>query len=325
MFKSDKKTDVLIRAILFVMVFIALFAFLEAVTYDHHKSFDGWAYVYETDIDILIMGSSQADASFDASYISDKTGKNTVILSSGAQSAKQTYYNLIEVLKYQTPRLIVVEEFSIIEDTLGWMEEKGLYGLALANLDGMKMSFNKISAAFAAASFEGYGVFHIMREAGKTERFIFAIKHLPLQIKRIFEPESLWLSPHQGTILHTPDSMATKEQFEASLARVVDENFELPKENAKYMEKIINLCIKNDINIEFIKTPLIKNASSLSGHIAIVNHIKEMGVDVNTYNLMDEEMNISYVFEDFTDVNHVSKAGMRKVSDWFVRHINEMD
>ena len=290
------------------MVFVLIFAFLEALTYDHHKEYNGWAYVYQTDIDVLIMGSSQADASFDAKYISEETGKNVVILSSGAQSAKQLYFNLIEVLKYQKPELIMVEEFSIIEDTLSWMDENGLYGLALLNLDGMKMSPLKLRAAFSAVGFDGYGVFHIMREAGKTERFLFALKHLKLQIKRIFKPEEKWLSPYKGTIYHTPETLATEEEYLESVSRTPEEGFELPRENVRYMDKIIALCKKNGIEVELVKTPLIKNASSLSGHEAIVGHLKETNSDVKAFNLMDEESGLTFQFEDFTDVNHVSAS-----------------
>lgn len=323
MFSRDKKHNIIIRAISLVLVVVFLFAFLEALTYDHHRAFDGWAYVYETDIDVLIMGSSQA-ASFDAQYISQQTNTNTVILSSGAQSIKQIYYNLLEVVKYQRPKLIIVEEFSISEDTLAWMEELGLYGLALANLDGMKFSPLKLRSAFSTIGFEGFGVFHIMREAGKTERFIFAAKHLPLQLKRIFKPEERYFSPNKGTILHPPDSSITLEKYEASLNNTVDENFVLPKENIKYMEKVIDLCNKNDITIEFVKTPLIKNASSISGHYAISKHLIENGYDINTYNMMDEEVNVTYAFSDFTDVNHVNESGMRKISDWLSSHINDI-
>ena len=321
--KSDgKNKKVLIRAIIFVMLFVLLFAFLEAFTYDYSTAYDGWAYVYTDDIDILIMGSSEAHASFDAPYITEQTGKSTVILSSGAQSAKQIYFNLIEVLKYQKPELIVVEEFSIVEDTLSWMKENNLYGLALANLDGMKMSPLKLRAAFSTLGFEGYGVFQIMREAGKTERFIYSAQHAKSRLTHLFDPERKELSPTRGTVLTIPESTATVTQYEESLTREIDEGFKLPKENIIYMDKIIELCQENGIVIEFIKTPLIKNASSISGHYAIRKHLDEMGYDIKTYNLMDTEIGGDYLYEDFADLNHVSKSGMQKVSDWFVNHIN---
>ena len=322
MISDGKNTKVLIRAIVFVILFVLLFAFLEAFTYDYSTAYDGWAYVYTDDIDILIMGSSEAHASFDAPYITEQTGKSTVILSSGAQSAKQIYFNLIEVLKYQKPELIIVEEFSVVEDTLSWMRENNLYGLALANLDGMKMSPLKLRAAFSTLGFEGYGVFHIMREAGKTERFIYSVQHMRSRLTHLFDPERKELSPTRGTVLTIPESTATVTQYEESLTREIDKSYEIPKENIIYMDKIIELCSENGIELEFIKTPLIKNASSISGHYAIQKHLEEMGYDIKTYNLMDTSLGGDYLYEDFADLNHVSASGMQKVSDWFVKHIN---
>ena len=324
MFKSDKKPYVIIRALLFVAAFVLIFAFLEALTYDHNLAFDGWAYIYQTDIDIMIMGSSQAGA-FDAAYITEQTGKNTVILTSGAQGVKQIYFNLLEILKYQQPELVVVEEFSIIEDTLSWMEEQGVSGLALANLDGMRMSPLKLRAVFSTLGFEGYGVFHIMREAGKTERFIRAVKDLPQRLKSIFEPEERYMSPTKGTILYHPEYGPTRGQYEESLTRVPEENFALPEESVIYMDKIVDLCAEKDVKLEFIKTPLIKNQSSVSGHPVIAEHLKQTGSGVDTYNLMDGEYGLDMVFEDYTDVNHVSESGMRKLSDWFIAHLDDID
>ena len=245
------------------------------------------------------------------------------MLSSGAQSAKQVYFNLLEVLKYQSPELVVVEEFSFVEDTLSWMEEMGTTGLALANLDGMHMSFLKLRAAFSTLGFEGYGVFHIMREAGKTERFLFTLKHLKLELSRLFTPRRKPMLPTRGSVPHIYENPGMPEkQYEASLGTVPDENFKLTDENIKYMGKIIKLCEMEGIKLEFIKTPLIKNESSISGHSAIERYLNDKGYDIPTYNLMDAKYNIVMTKDDYIDVNHVSESGMLKVTGWFIDHIN---
>ncbi len=321
MFGSDKKTYVIIRAVAFVMVFIAIFAFLEALTYDHDKVYDGWKYVYDGDIDILIMGSSHVHTGFNAEYITEETGKSTVILSSGAQNIKQLYFNLVETLKYQKPEVIVVEEFSIIEDTIAWMKETDAIGLALSNLDGMKMSPLKLKAAFSTLGFDGYGVFQIMRESGKTERFIFALKHIKLAVKRMFTPKEKPFSETRGTEPSVTVENNLSERYNESLVHNIDKSFMLTNQNIKYMDKVIELCKENNIKLEFIKTPLIKNQSSISGHYAIEKHLEEQGYDINAYNLMDKKYNLGMELTDYADINHVSESGMKKVSDWFIEHI----
>lgn len=324
MVSKVKKHNVIIRALAFVLLFFVLFSYIEAVSYNNTFQYTGWSYVYEGDIDVLIMGSSQAASSFDANYITQKTGKSTVILSSGAQSITQIYYNLLEVVKYQNPDVVIVESFSVIEDTLAWMEENQVQGLALINLDGMKMSPLKIRAAFGTLGFDGYSAFQIMRESGKTERLLYAIKNIAQKTKSIFRPkESSSLNPSRGTIIYTPESIANDRQYEDSLNVQVDKNFTLPKDNIKYMKKMIKLCIENDITIEFIKTPLIKNKSSHSGHAAMVKILDEMEFNISAYNLMDDKYKLNLIKDDYSDVNHLSKTGMQKVSEWLVWHLEE--
>ena len=126
----------------------------------------------------------------------------------------------------------------------------------------------------------------------------------------------------RGTLLGEPTEYDLAEKFEESLVHEIDENFELNKQNIKYMEKIISLCQENGIELEFIKTPLIKNESSISGHAAIERYLNSKGYDIATYNLMDEKYGIVMTKDDYLDINHVSASGMLKVSEWFTEHIN---
>jgi hypothetical protein len=323
MFRSDKKINVIIRSIAFVLVFIIIFSYVEAISYNNRDIYDGWRYVYRDKIDVLIMGSSQVHSSFEAKYITEQTGKSVVLLSSGAQNIKQTYYNLLEVVKYQKPDLIVIESLSVIEDTLKWMRNKGVNGLALQNLDGMKMSPLKLRAAFSVLGFDGYGVFHIMREAGKTERIMSAFKHIKSRTKKIFNPVEIDLHPERGFVPKDKSLKITKEQYDRRDDYVIDDNFQLLEENVKYMEKVINICIENDIDIEFVKTPLIKNQNSMSGHLALLKYLEENEYDIKAYNLMEKKYGVEMLQEDYADVNHVSVSGARKISEWFAGHIKE--
>lgn len=323
MFRRDKKINIIIRACVFVLVFVCIFSYIEAISYNHRDIYDGWRYVYRENIDVLIMGSSQVHSSIEAKYITEQTGKSTVLLSSGAQNIKQTYFNLLEVVKYQKPDLIIIESLSVIEDTLKWMKDRGINGLALQNLDGMKMSPLKLRAAFSVLGFEGYGVFQIMREAGKTERLLTAFKHIKSRTKEIFNPVKIDLHPERGFVPKDKSLKVTKEQYDRRDNYVIDEEFELTKENIKYMEKVIKICMDNDIDIEFVKTPLIKNQNAMSGHLALVRYLEEKEYNIDAYNLMEEEYGVDLLQEDHADINHVSVTGARKISEWFACHLED--
>ncbi len=171
---------------------------MEAIFHDRTPVHTGWQYVYEEEIDVVVIGSSQVHYAIDAKLISKETGLSVVDISSGAQSVKQNYYNLVEILEHQDPDLVVVETYGIVEDTLSWMEENGTLGLVLAGIDDMEMGYNKLNAAFSILKFEGYPVFHIMRESGKTERMIAGIKDLPNRIDRLFRNDEVILDANRG-------------------------------------------------------------------------------------------------------------------------------
>lgn len=323
MFRSDKKYYVVIRAVAFVMVFIAMFAYLEAIIHDYTEYHAGWRYVYYDEIDVLIVGSSQVHYSIDAQSITDETDKSVVDLSSGAQSVKQSYYHLLEVFKYQQPDLLMLEMYGIIEDTLTWMEGNGTTGLILNGIDDMKMSPQKLYSSFSLLGFQGYGIFHIMRESGKTERLIAAIKDIKDRTLNLFNRVPTKLTAKRGYLRAPPGEMATAEEYARRLDVEIDPDFVIIEENLKYMDKIIELCEKNDVPIEFVKTPLLKRKNILSGMAFLDNYFDEKGYNINVYNLMDEQYDINLIQKDYADLNHLSYEGSIVVTEWFVEHIKD--
>lgn len=322
-FKSDKKIHVIIRAAAFVMVFIAVFAFLEALVHDYTEYHAGWRYVYYDDIDVLIVGSSQVHYSIDAQYITNETNKSVVDLSSGAQSVKQSYYNLLEVFKHQKPDLLMLEAYGIIEDTMTWMENNDTTGLILNGIDDMNMSPQKLYSAFSMMGFEGYGVFHIMREAGKTERLIAAIKDIKHRTQNIFHRVPVELTAKRGYLRAEPGAMADDEEYARRLDVEIDPDFVIIEESLKYMDKIIELCEKNDVPLELVKTPLLKRKNILSGIAFLNNYFDEKGYNIRVYNLMDDEYGIVLKQEHYADINHLSYEGSVIVTRWFAEHIKE--
>lgn len=321
MINSDKKNKVIFRTICFIMVFVVLFAYIEAISYDGKGIYPGWAYVYEDEIDVLIMGSSQAHSSFDAAYLTQQLNKSTVVLASGSQDIKQTYFNLLEVLKYQKPDIVFIESHSVIDDTLSWMMKNNNHGLILINLDGMKMSLTKLRSAFSTMGFEGYGVFQIMRNAGKTQRLISALSNIGKRTRNIFYPRNYVLNQARGYALFDATQDFGEKKWNDNLVPVIDYDFVLPKENVKYMEKIIRLCDKNDIDLEFVKVPQVKKSEMTSGHLAMIRLIEEKNYDVNAYNLMDPTVGLDFEMDDFGDINHLNAKGSKKTSDWLLNHL----
>lgn len=107
---------------------ILLFGSMEIaseVFYADSDIINNWRAFYaqeKNSIDYLIVGNSHAYASFDTEMIERETGKSAFILASPSQTVTQAYFNVKESLKYQKPEMIILETFSI-DNNSNWQSE----------------------------------------------------------------------------------------------------------------------------------------------------------------------------------------------------------
>lgn len=327
MSKNNKKSNTIffIRSLAFLAVVLAIFIVLELVVYQKPSVHYGWDYIYneDEDVDILIMGSSHVQHGIDAIYLNENLDKSTVLLTSKSQSIIQSYYNLVEVLKYKDPQLVVIESYSIIYPALEWMIDTQKEGLILTNLDNMKPSLSKYMSAYATLGFEGYSVFQIFRRTSRNEKLITAIKNPADTFNQVFNPIKWIMETTYGYYLSEPGEDISIDKYRDGLDTKIDLNFELPINNMIYLEKIITLCQKHDIELELIKVPVIKNAYYMSGNVALQKYLSDNDHDIAAINLMDEKHGIDLVASDFSDNNHLSRTGATKVAIWLTKRWQE--
>ena len=65
-------------------------------------------------VDVLVLGSSHAFEGVNTGVLWDDAGISSYILAGSIQPMWNTYYYLKEALKYQTPKLIVLDVYSTI-------------------------------------------------------------------------------------------------------------------------------------------------------------------------------------------------------------------
>ena len=66
-------------------------------------------------VDVLILGNSHANAGLDQEAMSAKLHANIVSLATKGQNIYQSYYCALEAYKYQTPKVLVIENFLFYE------------------------------------------------------------------------------------------------------------------------------------------------------------------------------------------------------------------
>lgn len=66
-------------------------------------------------VDILILGNSHANAGIDLDIINEKTKGKAVSLATRGQNIYQSYYAALEAYNYQTPEILIIENFLFYE------------------------------------------------------------------------------------------------------------------------------------------------------------------------------------------------------------------
>lgn len=307
----------MVRFIIFIFLLLIVLASLEFVIYTNDDGPVGWTYVYNDEIDVLIMGSSHVYCSIDTPYINENLNKNTVALAQGCMNAEMAYFNLVEVLKYQHPDVIVLEAYSIITDVLYDTEGTDLDVLIRGNLNGMKPSLNKYQAAVSMLGINSYTVFEVFRKDNSYKLWEFI--NNPYKTKQ----EDVSLNPGKGYQPMAIEQRFSDATYENRLYPDIDYNFKLPEENVKYFDKIIKLCNDYNVHLEIIKVPVLRTSEYISGCVAIQEFLDKNNHDLTLINLMEDKYKIPLEKIDYFDGDHLNKTGATKVADWFVEYLED--
>lgn len=129
---------VLVSVITAVLVFMRLGHVLEA-NYDGNQSMDGFYQLDRDSVDVVFYGSSHVYSGVNVAALWDDYGIAGYDMAGTMQTLWNSYYNMEETLKYQSPRLMVV-------DLYGIRIEEEYYGSTnvIKNVSSMRFSLNKI-------------------------------------------------------------------------------------------------------------------------------------------------------------------------------------
>lgn len=101
-------------------------------------------------VDVLVLGNSHADSGINYKILQAKSGLDSYNLSFESTNICQTYYNLLEAIRTQNPKLVIIENHIILSTgvddnflnpngSMNFKHPKSLYG--------KKISFNKYNEA----------------------------------------------------------------------------------------------------------------------------------------------------------------------------------
>lgn len=257
-------------------------------------------YKDETKHDVIMVGDCEIYENFSTAELWRKYGITSYLRGSAQQLAWQSYYMLEDTLRYETPKVVVFNVFSLK------YSEPQSEAYNRMTLDGMKWSSSKIDAIKASMTedenFVDY-VFPILRYHSRWSELDED------DFKHIFSKD---LVTHNGYYMRA--DVRPEGEFPDPMP-LADYTFgEKPME---YLERMKDLCKKNDIKLVLIKSPVKypywyeewdKQVSDFADkndltYINMIKDIDKIGLDMS---------------KDTYDAGlHLNINGAEKLSDYF--------
>lgn len=294
-----------------IKIFVSVFAFLllfSGVYYIVDKTLqfkyedgilpmeDLYAYP-DNSVDVLFLGSSHVGANVDTVRLCNDYGIAAYNLWGSVQPTWNSYYNLVEALKTQKPRVVVLETFLVSQD-YEYMD----YSRIIKNTMGMKMSKNKVDAVFASATPDvlsdvllGFSTYHTRyNELSETdfERYSW---NMEISDKNIDNGDYV-----------TPCTLPVKAG---------EETEELAEKMETYFLKIIELCEEQDIPLLLYTSPYSASAKEMRRYNKVAQIAEEYRIPYLNYNLNYQEIGIDFASDYCDSAGHFNNSGVKKMTE----------
>ena len=255
-------------------------------------------------VDVLVMGSSHAYVDIDPAVLEAEEGIYAYDLCASMQPVWNTYYDLKEALKYQQPKLIVVDIYRLVE-SFDYVKESKL----IKSTFGMRPSKEKMAAIRESLSAEQ------KKDAWLyfLEFPIYHNRYREITFSDFLEDYSL-PENYRG---HVPaDHVEAMERPDVSK---VTEQMPMTEKTALYFQKLLDLAKQEEIPVLLILTPYIVQEDDQKVYNTVtelVSAYPEEEVKYINFNEAYDEIGIDFA-TDFADYDHLNVTGCRKFSSYF--------
>lgn len=285
------------------------------------RIWDGFYSLKKGSVDLLVVGSSHAFATFDPSVILEETGMENYILASNSQNPVQTYYNVKEALHYQHPKAIIMEAFGI-DNNNNWR-----YGGATndrdwrkeCNIDGMRFGPTKLKAVMEQYEKTNWS-YALLPLARCHDNWAYnnISSNLTFYTKGIRD-----FSPFSPSL--TSMSAETMEKY--AQADYNPSEWVISATNELHFRKLAQLCREEGITLYLVMAPMydvyIRSINYDSRNSQIAALAESEGVYYLDCNLRYDEIGLTAQdFEDaFISFLHLNSSGAEKVTRFVMKEL----
>ena len=258
-------------------------------------------------IDVIFVGNSETSMGYSPITVWQKYGITSYNYGSSYQTTQIAYYKLQECLKYQNPKIILLETNSFFD--IASNEEANRKVLNNFKLDDVTLNAildknvdldNRLSCVFPLLRF------HSRWNQLQSNDFKISLKKEFQTVQYKGMPMNVKKSAYNGD----KDYMREKGKIE-----------KIPEKNLNYVEKIIKLCEDKKIKLFMVEIP--KTIWSLEKNKAIIELANNYGIDFIDFNLMQNQISLDWNNDTYDAGGHMNVYGAEKVSSYIGQVLSE--
>lgn len=300
-----------------VAFFVCLVLFLQAVygvlrlkREDGTLSMEAYYEQPKNSVDLLVMGSSHAYEGISTSALWKESGIAAYNLCGSAQPIWNTYYYMKEALKTQTPRVIVLDVFKVVDISDAYAPLTDTY----RNTMGIKSPLHRWQSVLASTDnwgdrlscFFGWPIYHTRYSELKKD-------DLMRQIEGV---DYVNFKGYVGNVNKPGDQVLPDTSADKSLAP-------LPPKGEDYLRRCIALAKEHDIPIVLTVVPHIISAAPYQPmYNSIAKLAQEEGVPFWDFNANFAETGLVDV-EHIADEQHLNVTGASLFATFLANRLRE--
>jgi hypothetical protein len=248
-----------IRFISFSLLFSFLFSLLNLAT---SMKEDRWMDFYDLprdSLDVVFMGNSHNYVAIQPQIIDDIVPVRSYVIGGGGENVALSYYELREVLKYQHPKVVVLETYTLdLNDQL--MPTQNYFGF----LDSGPWDANKTAVALRYLSpEEWYMLFPALRTRMEWNRPHMYYAALMNSFRDFISP-----TPDPALGAAPLNEVMPEADYQAARVTTVTDFPQPSPEIAYYLDRVRELCMENDIQLVLTTIPMVNKTQSTAGRYA---------------------------------------------------------
>ena len=266
---------------------------------------DGFYALDRNSIDVAFVGSSQIFANINPLLIWKEYGISSYDMTSSSQRIWISRYYVQEILKYQSPKVIVLEVMKFFEEAPN-DEDRNRKAL-----DYMRFSKEKVEA-----------IRESIRDCPDETMisYIFPIIRFHQRWKNLVPDDFTYITSDKKTYMYgyAPRYGIEEQTLGLFLPSVPDSGI-ISGRNRKMIRDIADICRQSGTDLVLIRTP--QKDWTFEQHCKVESLASELGIDFIDYNLLIADIRLEA--RDFDDVNHLNANGADKVSAYIGKYLTE--